>query len=371
MRTCIIAAIVMLSNFAAYAADVPSAVLRSAPPLKLPGINTPDKKMDAYVDCNSPAHWDGKTMYLFSSAGRPWRSPGPDLFHLDPNSVVTNYDNAKDYNGGRWIEATHKDASGKLYGWYHREPGGVCENTRLTAPQIGAVVSDDNGMNWRDLGIVLKAPEGSLVCQTVNKYFAGGNGDFSVILDGKGEYFYFMISTYNDDVKQQGFSVARMRYEDRDQPVGKANKWHEGAWNEPGLGGKITPIFPAAKSWHLPDADAFWGPSIHWNTHLNQYVVLLNRTKDKDWNQEGVYVTFNPNLANPSQWSKPSKILGPAELEQSKWYPQVVGIDASKRETDKLAGQVARLFVAGRSKWEIVFLKPGEKLPASQPAVTQ
>jgi len=39
------------------------------------------------------------------------------------------------------------------------------------------------------------------------------------------------------------------------------------------------------------------------------------------------------------------------------WYPQVVGLDKFREETDKLAGRVARLFIRGKSEWEIVFLK--------------
>jgi hypothetical protein len=47
-------------------------MLRDAPPLVFP----------AETDCNSPAHWDGDTFYLFNSAGKPKRSSGPDVFHL-------------------------------------------------------------------------------------------------------------------------------------------------------------------------------------------------------------------------------------------------------------------------------------------------
>jgi hypothetical protein len=43
------------------------------------------------------------------------------------------------------------------------------------------------------------------------------------------------------------------------------------------------------------------------------------------------------------------------------WYPQVIGLDKSRHETDKLAGRVARLFIRGQSRWEIFFLKPGER----------
>jgi hypothetical protein len=264
--------------------------------------------------------------------------------------------------GPRWIEATHRAQDGTLYMWYHNEPplsGGK------TAPRIGEMVSTDNGLHWRDLGIIVEAPAGSNNEASANHYFVGGNGDFTVIADRENEYLYCYTSTYNKDVAEQGVAVARMRYEDRDDPVGKVFKWHNGQWTEPGLGGHVTPIFTVRTDWHRPDADAFWGPSIHWNTHLGTWVMLLNRARDKDWTQEGIYVSFNRDLGDPAGWTSPVKILDAAELEKSKWYAQVVGLDASKRETDKLAGQTARFFVAGLSKWEITFLRPGEKPPAS------
>lgn len=49
------------------------------------------------------------------------------------------------------------------------------------------------------------------------------------------------------------------------------------------------PIFPAAEPWHDMDTivDPFWGPSAHWNTYLQQHVMLLNRSKDTNWTQDG------------------------------------------------------------------------------------
>jgi hypothetical protein len=153
-------------------------------------------------------------------------------------------------------------------------------------------------------------------------------------------------------------AVARMRWSQRDKPLGEVWKWHEHSWTQPGLGGKATPIFPARIDWHQADADAFWGPSVHWNTYLKQYVILLNRAKDSHWTQEGVYISFNPDLSNPDGWSTPQKILEATGADR--WYPQVIGLE--KNGTDKLAGQAARLFVRGESRWEIVFLGPGERM---------
>lgn len=347
--------------------EVPIAVLRAAAPLVLPGASMPEKKLEGLVDCNNPVHWDGETMYVFSSIGCPDRSSGPDLFSLAKPAVRTHFDNEADRSiGGRWIEATYKDDGGVLYAWYHNEPPHVCGPDKpLTAPRIGAAISLDNGLHWKDLGIVLTAPPDSLQCETPNGYFAGGTGDFSVILDQQKRYYYFLISTYNRDVAEQGVAIARMAFADRDKPVGKVFKWHKGAWNEPGLGGHVTPIFPARIDWHQEKLDAFWGPSIHYNTYLEQYVILMNRAQDKEWAQEGIYVTFCPDLSSPTSWSTPVKVFdgrGFAPKQKDWWYPQVVGIDASKKETDKLAGRIARFLVRGKSAWEIVFLRPGETL---------
>lgn len=330
-------------------AGLPRAVLRDAPRIEFP----------ADTDCNSPAHWSGDTLFLFNSAGQPKRSSGPDVFHLGL-AKPSAYD--KPMAGGRWIECTWKDENGPLFGWYHHEPPGLCPGTLLTAPRIGAVVSRDDGETLQDLGAILEARVGTLRCDAKNGYFAGGNGDFSVMLDARKEYLYFFFSTYAGDVAEQGVAVARMRWADRDGPVGKVWKWHEGCWEEPGLGGRVTPIFPASVDWAREDADAFWGPSIHWNSHLGLHVILLNRTKDRPgWPQEGIYITFSDDLADPARWTKPVKIH-----EGGRWYPQVIGTSASRRETDKLAGRVARFFMRGannlgESRWEIVFLKPGEE----------
>ena len=228
----------------------------------------------------------------------------------------------------------------------------------LTAPKIGAVKSTDNGETWRDLGVVIETPTGTLKCDTKNYYFAGGNGDFSVMLDPKQEWLYFLFSNYPSLVAQQGVAIARMRWADREQPVGKVWKWRAGQWDEPGVGGHVSPIFPAKVDWHREDADAFWGPSIHWNTYLRQYVLLLNRTKDGHFTQEGIYVSFSRDLAQSSDWSAPQKLALPAD--KLGWYPQVIGLNKSSQETDKMAGRVARFFMRGGSQWEIVFRRPGE-----------
>ena len=114
-----------------------------------------------------------------------------------------------------------------------------------------------------------------------------------------------------------------------------------------------VPIFPAVEPWHDDDTavDAFWGPSVHWNTYLQQYVMLLNHAKDAAWSQEGIYVSFAPRIDDPSLWTKPVKIL-----DGGAWYPQVMGLEDGSG-TDKDAGRWARFFMGGVSEHLIQFQK--------------
>src|SRR4029079_4037540 len=104
-------------------------------------------------------------------------------------------------------------------------------------PNIGAAVSHDDGLHWHDLGIVMQAPPNTLNCDSAHDAFSGGNGDFCVILDHRKRYFYFYFDNYQKDIEHQGVCTARMKYTDRDAPVGKVLKWHNGRFSEPGLGG--------------------------------------------------------------------------------------------------------------------------------------
>jgi hypothetical protein len=79
-----------------------------------------------------------------------------------------------------WIEAAFLDDDQRLWAWYHHEPGGLCAGSSLTAPKIGALVSEDGGRTFRDLGIVLEDGH-PIRCDSKNGFFAGGHGDFSVI----------------------------------------------------------------------------------------------------------------------------------------------------------------------------------------------
>jgi hypothetical protein len=208
------------------------------------------------------------------------------------------------------------------------------------------------GRTSRAFGI-LDAPESTFVCNTNNRYFVGGVGDLSVVLDRSGQFLYVFFSQYGRTAVEQGVGVARLMWGDRDKPVGKLDVWSSGVWL-PLSGTQVdnaTPIFLSSRLWHDADADvdAYWGPTVHWNEYLQRYVMLLNRSEDESFTQEGIYVSMSPSLDTPSSWAPPTKIM-----DGGQWYPQVIGTEQGAG-TDKFAGHEARFFMSGRSSYIIRF----------------
>lgn len=344
--------------------DLPRVQFHEAPQIQVTG-----------VDSNSPAHWDGNTLYVLNSYGHPWQNSGPDISHLG-NRLSTKLGDLND-KLYIWIEATWKDEDdGVLYGAYHFEQDAICfSNNHLpTVPKISWIRSKDNGATWEDLGFIIEAMPCAIRCDTASPWDAGGTGDFVFYLDKAKEYFYFYGTSYDSRFEEQGVWAARMRYADRENPSGKVMKWHKSGWTEPARWGHVTPVFPAQRDYHGKDGEMFWGPAIHWNTYLNTYVMFLNHAVDTKLTQDGIYISFNHDVGNPAGWTKPTMILDRQEIQKAMagakvsptksengWYPEVIGTE--KGETDKVVGRTARFFLAGVSRKTITFLRPGEVAP--------
>lgn len=371
----VVVALLVLALGPSFAVDARAAIVRRKPP-STPVPSTPTQtqpkltvtlarashvEFPSPTDSNSPVFWELTTggdhlLHILNSSPRPVRSSGWTIDGLTREWTVA-YDDR--INGDRWMEAVIPAPDGTLYGFYHNEPADVCgAASALTAPRIGAAVSVDNGANWRDLGIILEAPPNSLDCATTNKYDAGGVGDFTVVLDQNQSDLYIFYSVYTRDLAQQGVSVARLLWANRDQPIGNVAVWQNGIWKYPDIDDDGTMTYPAAtpvwaawKSWHSDDriVDAFWGPSVHWNTALNQWVAVMNHAKDGDFAQDGIYISATSSLDDPSSWSEPQVLLAGGG-----WYPEVIGLE-SGTGTDRQAGARARFYMAGASDYEIVF----------------
>lgn len=346
------AAIWVLIPLQAQSTRTPTARLVSAARFNLP----------AEIDSNNPMAWslvDGvnRLFVLTSWGGVPVRSSGTALETLQPGAPVAFRSHPGD---GVWMEAIVPDDVGTWYGFYHHErPADLCGRPERQLPRLGAMRSEDQGATWEDLGIILDASTGSEACDSANRFVLGGVGDVTAALDPSGQDLYLYFSQYSRAAEGQGVAVARLAWADRDAPVGKVAVWNDEAWlpatkvdeSAPFAYPAGTPIVKASRPFHDRSAanDVFWGASIHWNTYLEQYVMLLNRAKDDAFGQEGIYVSFAPTVSDPRAWSAPVRILNGGE-----WYPQAVGIEPGSG-TDRLAGRRARFFMTGKSDRLIEF----------------
>lgn len=306
---------------------------------------------------------------MTSFAGATRIAEGPSLDRLG-KAEPTGFSGVP--RAGVWMEAVVSDEVDTWYGFYHNEVAALaCGRPDRAVARIGAARSFDHGRTWEDLGIVLEAAADSIACRSSNRYVIGGVGDLSVLLDATSTNLYIFFSQYQAQPSAQGVAVARLLWADRDCPLGRIDIWRNGAWDParltrgtPSEGGPQpngrrlvweypvgTPLVAASQAWHDNDSlvDAYWGPSVHWNQGIQQYVMLLNRSKDENYTQEGIYISFAPRLDDPRLWSPPQRLL-----TGGKWYPQVIGLTEG-RGTDKSASTVARLFVSGRSEWFVNF----------------
>ncbi len=349
------------SRVQAQQGPTPTATLAAAPLTEFVGAS----------DSNSPAVWDlidGRpTLHVVNSIdGRAELSAGRNHLRLQPVDEVKFSTAAPP--GGVWMEAVIEDDVDTWYGYYHNEVASTaCPGERKVAPRIGAARSQDHGRTWEDLGPILEMPAHLMHCDTSNHYFVGGVGDFSAVLDADKEYLYFFYTQYVERDGGVGVALGRMPWASRDKPAGALAVWHTGAWLPAQVStvprstlmigfvyDVATPVYIAQHRWDEGDGrvNVWWGPSVHWNTFLGSYVMLLNQAVSNEWQQGGVYIAFLPDLTNPKTWSAPTLLH-----EGGEWYPQVLGL-APGVGTDKLAGETARFYMGGKSDYVIRFAKP-------------
>lgn len=310
------------------------------------------------TDSNSPVlRRGGRTLAFVSHyqpRGHTYRRTGENTLWpggaLDPVQLIDD----PTPEVGKWIQSVWRAPDGRLFGWYHAEEVVPCAKP-LFLPHIGTLQSQDEGKTWQMVGEVLRAPYAEADCSYQNGFLTGGYGDFCVVPDRAAKWFYLHYSAYVPEERVQGVSVLRYPVSEREHPAA-LELWRDGRW-QPKVGRQDgTPIFGVRRGWRHRDPAAWWGPAVHYNHHLDCFVMMLNWTEDGDGDivQRGVFISFNDDLANPAGWSAPQRIV-----EGGSWYPQAIGLGPD--EGDTLAGAEARFFMSGYSAWTIRFRRGGTR----------
>jgi len=164
---------------------------------------------------------------------QPWDMGGPAVTVLRPGPKNSPS------SCGQWIQ--HVEPAGtKLVGWVHNETDCDYKNNGQTHTSMTIATSADNGITWKIQGFIIKG-------KTSDKPTPGVMTGESCInaLNGGDGYYYAYCGRSRDHVSY----VARASVSN--PGPGKWEKYFNGAWSQPGLGGDASNLGEggAAASW--------------------------------------------------------------------------------------------------------------------------
>jgi hypothetical protein len=245
--------------------------------------------------------------------------PAPSEFLL-PTS--TNLPATMDYVGGGPVYRVPEGepGAGNLLIVYHAE--------RPANPfwsWAGLARSSDGGATWQDLGLILSGP------QPYDSHGALdiGDGNLVVATDPitSRKYFYVFFPQHcwiNSSTFCDGFtylSVARAPYEavlsaalmdDTTSVPGLFYKYFEGKWDQPGMGGKASEIFPAVTG--ETDGD----PQVAWSAYRNRFVMIMDNAQ---------YIAYGEST-DGIHWPAMQILLGTSPETPVYGYANAIGIGA-------------------------------------------
>ena len=214
---------------------------------------------------------------------------------------------------GVWMEAIVPDEAGAWYGYYHHErPADLCGRPERQLPRLGAMRSADNGADvgrprhrsrraagQRGLRLEqsLRARRRRRRHRRARSQRPGPLPLLQPVLARCGRRRASPWRGWRGPIAMRRWG--RQRSGTTARGCRRSRPDESAPFSYPAG----TPLVKAAGRFTIAPAtnDVFWGASIHWNTYLEQYVMLLNRAKDDQFGQEGIYVAFSPrSLSRPA-----------------------------------------------------------------------
>ncbi len=212
-----------------------------------------------------------------------------------------------DFDGGyAGIGGVHRDGA-TLYALYHAENHidkssdvAKARNQFAGMFSVGLALSQDDGKSFQKKGQVLSS---SHPYQQGRE--CGGLGDITVCPDRTKTH---LLAYYADFSRGQGKGVqicmARCAINDKAMP-GSWKKYHNGSFNEPGLGGKETYVLSLADD----GADA-WCPHVTYSADLDRYFLTFAATYNNETDgqsffrpvKSGIYIASSQDGIH---WSEP------------------------------------------------------------------
>jgi hypothetical protein len=181
---------------------------------------------------------------------------------------------------------------------------------------LGLAKSTDEGQTWQDLGLIISGSHPYNPQSALNI----GDGSLVVATDKATEESYFYIFFGTDTTY---LSVARAPYQEllwaasmanseatRGAASGLFHKYYNRRWDQPGLGGKNSELFPAVTG--ETDGDA----QVAWSAYRKRFVAILDN---------GQYIAYGES-ADGLYWPPMQVILGKNPQTAVYGYANAVGL---------------------------------------------
>lgn len=194
---------------------------------------------------------------------------GADMHHLrvEGEALAPGATGAFD-NGYAGINAVHKAGAGELLAFYHAEDQegmpALANGVRGFYCSVGLAISTNNGTAFRKVGPVLTSNRP----KDMGGHPDQGVGEPCVTPDPSGRFLY-MYYTSHSRINGRGVQICMARC-----PIGEARepaawrKFFEGAFGEPGIGGRDTPVLSCG----VGGGDAIF-PHVNYCAGLRKYVM--------------------------------------------------------------------------------------------------
>ncbi len=246
-------------------------------------IRLPDGRFRGFTAAGTTFAIDGKHPYDMGGKAATVLTPGPAG---SPSSC------------GQWID--HVELEGKtLYGWVHNET--ACDYAKYgqTHASMTIATSADYGLHWKILGPIIRGTDPPAAKKET--------GDSCMTaLRGRDGYDY-AYCLHNGGHSWDGGYTFIARAPATDPGPGKWTKYFNGAWSEPGVDGKSSPIDGGGSAWWTTTGETVglkWvkggigliasGDRLHFTAELSQPLMV---TEPGDWaRKNGLELVSYPAL---------------------------------------------------------------------------
>ncbi|WP_106970326.1 RICIN domain-containing protein [Kitasatospora phosalacinea] len=292
---------------------------------------------------------------------------------------------------GTWVDPD----TGDWYGLVHNEFSPQPFGDGLHFDAIDYAVSKDQGRTWAVKSHVLTSPYSTARGDTAafpQQTYSYGDGDQRLFVDTASGYFYVY---YGSRIVDKGGSwkafyehVARAPISQKMAP-GSWQKWYDGAWSQPGVGGResnIVPVGSGSSTGYTPTADEYdpantgtagqqiaagtmpatsplFVMDITWNAYLGLYIGQPQAVDQSGNAPQQFYAT--DNLAT-QKWT----LIGDTgSVHTASWYRWF--LDSANKTSSTIVGKSFRSYCSfgcsNGSSGQYVDVTIGSPTPAAAP----